>query len=139
MSQHTGNKVWSREILHRPLEWGPKSPYVFRALSSHGPVRREQVQPHPDPWVSVFLGEGPARRGTFQDRAKQEELWRARPGTSHAQLGSSSRDSHPLFFSSDLSSLLNECGLVGRQPAVRSASLRAIPEVVSLCALHRKV
>ena len=67
---------------------------LFSVMSSHGPVRREQVQPHPDPWVSVFLGEGPVRRGTFQDRAKQEELWRrVRPGTSHAWLGSASGES----------------------------------------------
>lgn len=35
--------------------------------------------------------------------------------------------------------LLNEWGLVGRQLVVHAASLRAIPEVVSLSARHRKV
>lgn len=48
-SQHTGNKVWSREVLHGPLERGPKSP------SSHSAL----VQRHVLTWSSKE-GTGPA-------------------------------------------------------------------------------
>lgn len=73
-------------------------PSRVEGLVLHGPVRRDRSNHISTLRSRVFLGDGPARSGTFQNRAKQEELWRrVRLAASHAWLGSTSRTvSHPL-------------------------------------------